>query len=270
MVYYFNIKPTKDESLILNQVHSVIRRYWDECRKDKKELSKTFENKIIFDLVEGERALKFITRGWFKYGAIINGTNIDVKVKDDINDILQEKIIKLCKEYDCNKNMYDWQFAQYKKFDNKLYSSMLNLKISLESDRVSEKNIRIALSDFYSKLYDKKEYLEMNDLIEEYISIAEQLLISSEDINRDSKKVLEFFNSVWNCFANFNYAYTVEGVKKEEVKSKALKAYKYTFSNCKREILDYMSEEIIPSKRVLLEITTPLQKEVLSSLKSFK
>lgn len=265
MGYYFDIKPSKKESNSLAQIISVIRDYWDKNRKDKETLSKTYANKILYDLIENEKSLKFITRGWYKYGAIINSIPASY-IAFNLGQDIENHILGLCKEYDCNKNRYDWQSKQYEKFNDKLYSSMLNLKISLEESKPQKDRIMKCLSEFYISLYDIETYDKVNSLLGEFISLSEQVILSSQNLQTDSKKVLQFFNEVWDCFANFNYYKTVKGEKKDEAKERALNRYKLGFVNCKTELTDYFKEEIQSSKRVVLKATTPVQVEIYSEM----
>lgn len=261
---YFGILPTKKETEYLSFFKSVVADYWTEHRKDNKELQSTFLCKVLYDLVESKSELNFVTRGWFRFGAVINSIPETLRVSFS-DDRLKEELISICKKYNCNLDKYDWQLKQYREFKNKLYESALNLKIDLDSDNPNAKAIRFSLAKLHSNLFDSKEFDKLNIYFEDFISVSNRLLLSSEDVQKDSNKILTFFEDAWKSFACLNYSLTVKGEKRKVVMQRANKVYLFSLSNNIRD-LPLLKEDISVSKDIINKISTPLQKQIYKSI----
>ncbi|MFH1224868.1 MAG: hypothetical protein V1676_03615 [Candidatus Diapherotrites archaeon] len=206
---YFNLPITEKQK---QMAYSLFGTVQEEYRKAKgTNPGRIIAQKTIEDVQEKYNL--DIPSGWYLFGRTTL-VQYDPLVQYPVSDGLitgemRECIIATAKEYMERRSVEAMMFHQYKKYNNKLYLTRLNLsKISSDKvdlqDRETKQAIQEYLSNFLLYLPKGKNSEEVQEVVSKYVLTMNKLLLGNENLNSIKAYLNDAFSATWRYVATFN------------------------------------------------------------------
>jgi len=252
-ITYFNLPLSQKQKELTHSLFGIIQRKYLAIKGKKP--GKLFVQKVVED-IETESNLG-IPGGWYLYGLssvvhyapetdyIVNEELFDSNLMSDINAVFEE--------YIGIKSTENIMFHQYKKFDNKLYLTKLNLskisnpRLDLQKNEMKQ-SLQRYLSNFLLYLPKGKFSEEAQEVTSKYVIAMNKLLLGAENLNKIKHELDMVFCSIWKYVATVQlYNDLLKFYTKPELASVGKKIV--LAKEDALEQVEFISEYYIPPKK---------------------
>ncbi|MFH0874770.1 MAG: hypothetical protein V1859_02445 [archaeon] len=206
----FKIPITEEQNNLFSFVFSEIKKKFIEKwnREPKTTEAEKIAAEVIYDMKLN------LPIGWYLHGMIpakkYETSQIYV-FKEPVNHKeINKEIHKKIEEYGKYQYINDLIRAQYKKHQNKLYQIKEELKkIIMPSVDLNNLETKTTLLKFMRHLLfelpRKEDASELCEIVNNYVSIMDEIFLSSIDLNQYKVDLFTTFESIWQYIATYNF-----------------------------------------------------------------